>query len=238
MTGTRYVATGIIEPDTYLTDLNGDKLPHNYLLVITQADTDEPKVGSDALYATDMVIAVIDTRTCFCQLTPDWDQVLAGHGWTRRSDARWEKDGGCFHAEVVAHDPTQVPPPVAYCDGEPLQLYVKAAEARAAGASVEYIIDAVVWAAAEGADLYRYALTWTELYHRIEDTAHDAAATVAGSLDTTVGTAAGRDAQLIVSAAIDAAYELLEADPAFCRTCDGIAVFVSQGQPVCRNAGH
>ncbi|MFI6813178.1 hypothetical protein ACIBG7_12240 [Nonomuraea sp. NPDC050328] len=238
MTLTRYVATGIVTPHTFLTNLNGEKLPENYLIVITQADTDEPEVDSRSLFASEMVVAIIDTLTCYCQATPDWDQVLAAHGWKRPGNATWGKSGGCFHTEVVADSPEQVPPPVEYHDGQPLPLYVKAAEARAAGACTEYIIDAVAWAAAESANLDRYAVTWTELYHRIEDAAHDAAAVAAGSLNTTVGTATGRDAQLIVSAAIDATHELLEAEPASCRTCDGIAVSVSQGQPVCRNTGH
>ncbi|MBB5081279.1 hypothetical protein [Nonomuraea endophytica] len=238
MPQTRYVATGIVEPNTFLADLDGEKLHEHYLVVITQADTDEPETDSQSLFASEMVVAVLDTLTCLCRPIPDWDQFLAGHGWKRPGNATWEKSGGCFHTEVVADDPAQVPPPVEYEAGEPLPLYVKAAEARAAGTCTEYIIDAVAWAAAESANLDRYALTWTELYHRIEDSAHDAAAIAAGSLNTTVGTATGRDAQLIVSAAIDATYELLAAEPASCRTCDGIAVSVSQGQPVCRNTGH
>ncbi|MFI6317378.1 hypothetical protein ACIBG8_07655 [Nonomuraea sp. NPDC050556] len=237
MTHTRYVATGIIEADTFLTDLNGDKLPRNYLLVITQADTDEPEVSSDSLYATDMVIAVIDTHTCYCQPTPDWDQVLASHGWKRPDDAHWVESDGCFQTEVAADDATQVPPPVIYDAGEPLPLYVKAAEAREAGASVEHIIDAVAWAAAQDAHLDSYGLTWDELHDRVEDAAHDAAAIAAGALGLTADETTGRDAQLIVAAAIDAAYEVLEEKPAFCRTCDKVATGMFEGQPVC-SSGH
>ncbi|GAA0919013.1 hypothetical protein [Nonomuraea longicatena] len=238
MTRTRYVATGIIEADIYLTDLNGDKLPRNHLLVITQADTDEPEVGSESLYATDIVIAVIDTRTCFCQPTPDWDQVLSSHGWQRSDGSLWVENGRCFQAEVAADDATRVPPPVIYHDGEPLPLFVKAAEAREAGASVEHTVDAVAWAAAQLAPLDSYGLTWKELHERVDDAAHAAAASAAGAVGATVDTATGRNAQLIVAAAIDAAYEVLEGAPSFCRTCDGIAVTVCQGQPVCRNTGH